>query len=498
MNRDDALRALREAGQTWDVLVIGGGATGLGSALDAASRGFRTALVEQHDFAKATSGRSTKLIHGGVRYLRQGNLALVRDSLRERGLLLQNAPHLVRKLAFVVPCRTWSDRPFYGIGLKLYDALAGSLGLGATELLSRSEALARVPGVCADGLRGGVLYWDAQFDDARLALALARAVFDYGGVAANYVRVETLLKRDGRVCGARVRDMESGAEFEVKARVVVNATGVFTDPVRRLDDGNSPPMIAASQGAHLVLPREFLPGDSALMVPKTDDGRVLFAIPWHGRVVVGTTDTPVSETPLDPRPREDEVQFLLSHAAEHLARAPSTADVLSAWAGLRPLVKGGSGASTSRLSRDHTLVVSDSGLVTIAGGKWTTYRKMAEDTVDRVAVVGGLGRRPCVTAKLELPDDGSGLPAFGYADGVATTRDALEPLVREGVRSEMARTVEDFLARRTRWLMLDARGSVVVAPLVAELMAKELGCDANWAGRQTRAFAELARGYCGA
>ncbi len=495
VNRDDALRALRESGVTWDILVIGGGATGLGTALDAASRSYRTVLLEQHDFAKATSSRSTKLIHGGVRYLRQGNLGLVRDSLRERGLLLRNAPQLVHKLPFVVPCYGWSDQPLYGIGLKLYDALAGALGLGATLWLSRGETLARVPGVRTDGLRGGVLYWDTQFDDARLALALAHGIFDHGGVAANYVRVESLLKQDGRVRGVRARDEESGAEFEVKARVVVNATGVFTDFVRRMDDGNSPSMIAASQGVHIVLPREFLPGDSALMVPKTDDGRVLFAIPWHGRVVVGTTDTPVSELPLEPRPLTEEVRFLLSHAAKYLSRAPAAADVLSAWAGVRPLVKGGAGTSTSRLSRDHTLVVSSSGLVTIAGGKWTTYRKMAEDAVDRAVFVGGFAQRPCVTTRLKLPECGVRSAKWGIGEATLDSSKPLDSLVRDAVRNDMARTAEDFLARRSRCLLLDAKASSKLAPRVAELMATELGRDSQWVKAQVSAFEQLAAGY---
>ena len=482
------------------MLVIGGGATGLGTALDASSRGYRTLLVEQRDFANATSSRSTKLIHGGVRYLRQGNLHLVRDSLRERGLLLQNSPHLVHKLPFVVPCYAWSDRPFYGIGLKLYDSLAGSLGLGSTELLSREETLSRLPGIEPLGLRGGVLYWDAQFDDARLAIALAQAVFAHGGVAVNYLRVESLLKENGRVCGALVRDTEIGEQFLVKARVVVNATGVFTDAVRRMDAESAPRMIAASQGAHIVLPKSFMAGDAAVMVPKTDDGRVLFAIPWLGRTLIGTTDTPVSETPLEPRPFAEEIEFLLEHAAKYLARKPAAGDILSAWAGLRPLVKAAGDWNTSKLSRDHSLVVSGSGLVTIAGGKWTTYRKMAEDTVDRAAEVGGLVKRLCVTSRLSLVESESGqadkTPAVtGLDQSLLTSAATMESVVRDAVGHEMARSVEDVLSRRSRILLLDARGSADVAPKVAALMAKELGRDVKWEAGQVAAFKELARGY---
>jgi glycerol-3-phosphate dehydrogenase len=496
VNRNDALWAVREAHEPWDVLVIGGGATGLGTAFDAASRGYRTVLLEQHDFAKATSSRSTKLIHGGVRYLRQGNVHLVRESLRERGLLLQNAPHLVRKLPFVVPAYAWSDKPFYGIGLKLYDALAGSLGLGPTQWLSREETVERVPGVNRAGLRGGVLYWDAQFDDARLALALAQGVFEQGGVAANYVRVESLLKTSGgRVCGVVARDAESSGTFEVKARVVINATGVFTDTVRRLDDTNSPAMIAASQGAHIMIPRGFLLIDSALMIPNTADGRVLFAIPWHGQMVVGTTDTPVTETPLEPRPLAAEVDFLLEHVAKHLVTTPSREDVLSTWAGLRPLAKSGSATATSKLARDHVIAVSASGLVTIAGGKWTTYRKMAEDAVRKAADVGGLAKRACRTTELKLPAGGLHSTPPELSQHLLEAPQSVKPLIEHCVRHEMARTVEDVLARRTRCLMLDALRAIALAPAVARALAIELGRDAQWEAEQVRSFSEMAKSY---
>ena len=501
MNRAVALRRLRDTRETWDVLVIGGGATGLGTALDAAARGHRTALLEQSDFAQATSSRSTKLIHGGVRYLRQGHLPLVRESLRERGRLLANAPHLVHKLPFIVPAYQWSDRAFYGIGLKLYDALAGRLGLGATQVLTRAETLAHAPTLATAGLRGGVLYWDAQFDDARLAIALAQTLAARGGVAANYVRVESLLKEHGRIAGVRARDVESGDEFELRARVVVNATGVFTDAIRRLDDTAAPRMIAASQGAHIVLPRAFLPGDTAVMVPKTADGRVLFAIPWHDRVLVGTTDTPVTETPLEPRPLAAELEFLLAHAGEYLSARPQASDILSTWAGLRPLVSSGAGGATSKLSRDHALVVSPSGLVTITGGKWTTYRRMAEDAVDRAVQVGGLALRPSVTHELAL-DDFTAAHRAALEQENAALRAPLHPRLPYhlsdvvcAARHEMARTVEDVLSRRTRALLLDARGSMEAAPTVAALLTKELGRDASWEAQQVAAFTALARGY---
>ncbi len=517
MNRAAMLARLLDAGEAWDILVVGGGATGLGAAVDAAARGYRTALIEGHDFAKGTSSRSTKLVHGGVRYLQQGNVTLVLDALRERGRLLRNAPHLVRNLAFVVPSYDWWEGPFYGAGLKLYDLLAGRMGLEPSRLLSREETLDRIPTLEPQGLRGGVVYQDAQFDDARLAVTLARTVADRGGVAVNYVKAVGLLKEGGLVRGAVVRDEETGAEAEVRARAVVNATGVFADELRRLDDPESLPVLAPSQGIHLVLDRRFQPGESAILVPHTDDRRVLFAVPWQDRVVVGTTDTPAVERSLEPRPRPEEIEFLLTHIARYLTRDPLPADVLSCFAGLRPLVRGGRAAEkTAALSRDHTLLVSPSGLVTITGGKWTTYRRMGEDAVDQAALVAGLDERPCPTADLRLhgwseenrPD--AAWAEYG-ADAPALARLAAErpgwdePLhfnlpyraceVIWAARHEMARTVEDVLARRTRALLLDARASAEIAPEVARLLAAELGKDEAWQRGQVEAYREVARGY---
>jgi glycerol-3-phosphate dehydrogenase len=376
MNRAGLLSLVDAARGPWDLLVLGGGATGLGTAVEAAARGFRTLLAEAGDFAGGTSSRSTKLVHGGVRYLRQGDVGLVLEALRERGRLLANAPHLVRELAFVVPTYAAWERPFYGIGLKLYDLLAGRLGLGPSRRLSRDETLARLPTLDPEGLLGGVLYHDAQFDDARLALALALTLADLGGVPLNHLRAVALLKSEGLVSGAVLRDEESGAERAVHARAVVNATGVWADEVRRLDDPGSAPLLAPSQGIHLVLERRFLPGGSAVLVPHTDDGRVLFAVPWHGRVVVGTTDTaldPQAPPPRDPRALPEEIDFLLAHARRYLAPHPQRGDVLSVFAGLRPLVREQSGGKgTADLSRDHAVVVSPAGLVTVTGGKWTT------------------------------------------------------------------------------------------------------------------------------
>ena len=402
MNRERLLDLCRDTNATWDIIVIGGGASGLGAGVDAAARGYRVLTLEQSDFAKATSSRSSKLIHGGVRYLRQGEIPLVLHSLRERGLLTRNAPHLVRPLTFVVPNYEWWEGAYYGVGLWLYDRLAGRLGLAPSRRLSKQETLRLAPTLEPAGLRGGVRYQDAQFDDARLAITLAQTMTDLGGAALNYVKVTGLLKENGRARGVFARDLESGAEFELKARVVVNATGVFADDVRRLDDPGAETMLTPSQGAHIVLDRSFLPGDCAIMAPKTSDGRVLFIIPWHEHLIVGTTDTPAATTPLEPRPLEDEIEFLLVHAARYLTRDPTRFDILSAWAGLRPLVKAGAARRTAKLSRDHTILVSTSGLVTVAGGKWTTYRQMAEETIDRAAETASLPPRPSATRDLRL------------------------------------------------------------------------------------------------
>jgi glycerol-3-phosphate dehydrogenase len=517
MNRDAMLRRAREAQEPWDILVIGGGATGVGIAVDAASRGYSVLLLEQSDLGKGTSSRSTKLVHGGVRYLQQGNIPLVMEALRERGRLRRNAPHLVRDQAFVVPNYVWWEAPFYGIGMRVYDALAGKYGFGSSENLSRDETIQRLPTIETEGLRGGVVYHDGQFDDARLLVDLAHTAVKQGATLLTYTRVSGLDKDgDGYVTGVVAVDQETGEELRPAARVVVNATGVFTDQVRRLDDPGARPMIRPSQGVHLVLPRPFLGGDSAIMVPHTDDGRVLFAIPWHGVVVVGTTDTPVAEASLEPLPMEEEVDFLLSHAARYLTRDPGPGDVLSCFAGLRPLVAGGEAEETASLSRDHTLQVSGSGLVTITGGKWTTYRKMAEDTVDHAAVVGGLEPRDCVTRHLNIhgfhthPERFGELAAYGSDAPAVEALLASDPALAEllhprlpiragevvwAVREEMARTVDDVLARRTRSLVLDARAAAEAAPAVADLMAGELGRDSGWASDQVDAFQHLAAGY---
>jgi glycerol-3-phosphate dehydrogenase len=519
MNRDQAIKDLETVEGYWDMIVIGGGATGLGVGVDAASRGYRTLLLEQHDFAKGTSSRSTKLVHGGVRYLRQGNISLVLEALHERGLLIRNAPHLVTNQAFIVPNYEWWDGPFYGAGMKVYDMLAGKLGLGPSRHLSKQETLKRIPTLEPEKLRGGVVYYDGQFDDARLAVNLAQTMTDCGGTPVNYMKVTGFSRAGEMIDGVLATDMETGTSHEIHARVVVNATGVFTDIILQMENPETKPIIAASQGVHLVLDKSFLPGESAIMVPQTADGRVLFVVPWHDRAVVGTTDTPVSRITLEPCPLEEEIAFILEHAALYLSKDPTPRDIKSVFAGLRPLVKTGKEHNTAAISRDHYLVVSESGLVTITGGKWTTYRKMAEDTVNQALMVAGLDERECVTKKMRIhgwlkhfdktdPLHYYGSDAIhlkkmirmdpGLGEKLHPELPYLKAEVIWAVRKEMARTVEDFLARRSRALVLDARAAMDMAPEVAQIMARELGHDDAWKICQVELFIKLAKNYLAA
>ena len=415
MRRDEMVRKVRERAELqkpWDIAVIGGGATGMGVAVDAAARGLGVVLVEGHDFGKGTSSRSTKLVHGGVRYLEQGNVPLVMSALKERGLLRQNAPHLVHDLAFVVPNYSWWEAPFYGIGLKLYDLLAGKYGFGASKLLTKEETLERLPALEPEELRGGVIYFDGQFDDARLLIHLAMTAADHGATLLNYCPAIDLLRdADGYINGVTARDEETGEALTLHARIVVNATGVFTDAIRRMADSAAEQLVVTSQGIHLVFDRSFLKGDTALMVPRTSDGRVLFVIPWHGHAVAGTTDTPLDAPVLEPRPLDEEIEFILETASRYLSRPPTRADVLAVYVGLRPLVKGE--GKTSALSRDHVIHVDTSGLLSITGGKWTTYRHMAEDCVDHAITLGRLRDEPCPTRNLRIHGYLRGLGCIG-------------------------------------------------------------------------------------
>lgn len=519
MNRTELVHQVGQETTPWDVIVIGGGATGLGCALDSVTRGYRTLLLEQHDFAKGTSSRSTKLVHGGVRYLKQGEISLVREALEERGRLRKNAPHLVHSRAFVIPGYRWWEKPFYGIGLTLYDWMAGKWRLGRSTILSRKETLEALATLEPDRLKGGIQYLDGQFDDARLAIDLMKSIHDHGGLALNYMKVTGLRKNDqGKLNAVVATDEETGRSMTLPTRSVINATGVFTDDIRKQVDREKPDVIQPSQGVHIVLDRSFFPGQSALMIPKTEDGRVLFAVPWHHRVLIGTTDTPIDRPMLEPVPLQHELDFLLKHTARYLTRDPKPEDVRSIFTGLRPLVNRNPEESTKSLSRDHTILTDESGLVTITGGKWTTYRRMAEETVDHLPEAAGLEKRPCNTRDLAIHGATAmdGVDPEDPAELYGSDKKGIEALEKEhpewalplhkdlpyrrshviwAVRHEMARTVEDVLARRTRSLFLDSRASREIAADIAGWMATELGRDEAWIDQQLKEVDALLPSY---
>jgi glycerol-3-phosphate dehydrogenase len=511
MDRSEALAALDG---TFDLAIVGGGATGLGAAVDAASRGYRVALVEAHDFASATSSRSTKLVHGGVRYLERGDVGLVREALHERTTLSRIAPHLIDDLTFVIPAYKRFEIPYYALGLAGYDTLAGKTDFGKSRRLSKKHTLERVPHLRSEGLRGGIEYHDGRFDDARLALALARTAHDLGAVVANYVRCTGFVSDNGRLRGIVAVDRESGREVTIRARAVINATGIFADRLRALDDPTVPKLLALSRGSHVVLPPGVLGGDDALLVPKTDDGRVIFAIPWFGVTLLGTTDVPVESADLEPLVSDDEVLYLLDHLNRYLDVPVARGDVRATFAGLRPLVLADA-ASTAALSREHAIEVSTRGLVTIVGGKWTTYRRMASDVVDRAAREAGLPKTRTRTHSLPLHgaprgriDRADPLSRYGTDRAAIVALAAAQPQlagrlhpklpyleaeVAYAAVCEMARTVEDVLANRTRALVLDATAAAEAAPRVATILAGILGRDDAWERAQVETFRALAR-----
>jgi glycerol-3-phosphate dehydrogenase len=517
MKRSEIYDRVRSHSEGWDMIVVGGGATGVGVAIDAASRGYDVLLLEQSDFGKGSSSRSTKLAHGGVRYLGQGNIGLVFEALKERGLLLENAPHIVHNLAFVVPNYDWWEAPFYGLGLKLYQLLAGKDALGASRILSREETLEHLPTLKTEGLRGGAIYYDGQFDDARLLIHMVATAFEQGAMLLNYVEVINVTRNaQCSIDGVVARDMESGYEFRAGAKVVINATGAFSDRLRLTADPDAAPMIAPSQGIHLVFDGAFLSGESAIMVPHTRDGRVLFAIPWHGHTLVGTTDTAMQTVPLEPVALNEEIDFILSTAGEYLAKAPTRADVLSVFAGIRPLVRAANAIGTAELSRDHVIEIGSSGLVSIMGGKWTTYRRMAEDCVDQAAHLAHLPERACATECLRIHGFSTGAEQHGSLSVYGSDAVEIEKLIASdpklgeplhpalpyvkaevifAAREEMARTVEDVLARRTRALFLHAKAAWEMAPAVADLLAQELDWSEADKAAQIQAFRQVAGNY---
>jgi len=520
-NREEFVRQIKARDETWDFIVIGGGATGLGIAVDSSSRGYKTILLEQSDFSKSTSCRSTKLVHGGVRYLQKGDVGLVMEALRERGLLLKNAPHLVRNQRFVIATYKWWEKSFYTLGLTLYDLLSGRMRMGYSHPLSKEEAVKRIPQIERKNLTGGVSYHDGQFDDSRLAINLMQTAVDNGAVMLNHFPVKGLVKNSkGIICGVSAEDAIDGGSFEIKGRCIINATGIFVDEIIKMDDLRQRPLVRPSQGVHLVVAKSFLGAEDAIMVPRTSDGRVMFGVPWHDRVILGTTDIPVNEFVLEPKAREEEIDFILETAGRYLSVKPRRKDVLCVFAGLRPLAapKDDTGtARTKEISRSHKLIASKSGLVTITGGKWTTYRKMAEDTVNMAVSIQKLPSRKCITRDLMIHgatekagDDRDWLSVYGsdsagikglysenprLAEKIHPSFECTAACVVWAVRHEMARTVDDVLARRVRTLFLDAAASVEMAPAVASLMADELKKDKKWEEDQVRSYTNLASAY---
>jgi glycerol-3-phosphate dehydrogenase len=505
-----------EATIEWDVIIIGGGATGLGAAVDAASRGYKTLLLERFDFAKGTSSRATKLVHGGVRYLAQGNLKLVRNALKERGILLKNAPHVATTMQFIIPNYKWWLQIYYGIGLKVYDALSGKLGLGNTKILSAKKTMALLPNITTKKLRGAVMYTDGQFDDARLAINLAQTAVEKGSTVINYMPVTSLSKVGNTISGLVCIDEINKKEYHLKAKAVLNATGVFVDDIMQMDKAETEKIVSPSQGVHIVIEKKHFESEHALMVPKTSDGRVLFAVPWHNAVIVGTTDTGVQNIDIEPVALKEEVDFILTNLNIYLQAAITRADVKSVFVGLRPLVKRKGAKNTAALARDHTIYVSDSKLISITGGKWTTYRKMAEEAINNVAYVGKLPLVKSETDLLKIAGYSNEIISEKYlqvygADAVSiiklyveneSWKEKIHPLfdytkaqVIWAVRNEMAQTVEDVLARRVRLLFIDANAAIESAEVVASLMAIELKKDNNWEKEQTENFIILAKKY---
>ena len=513
MNRADSIIKLNKVLQ-WDVVIIGGGASGLGIALDASKRGYKTLLLEKYDFGKGTSSRSTKLIHGGVRYLQNGDITLVIESLKERGILKRNAPHLVQDLSFVIPTYDWWASPFYGIGMKIYDMMAGKLGLGKSEIISKQETEKLIPNVNKKGLRGGVIYHDGQFDDSRMAITLALSADSKKTALLNYCNVEGLIKKDGEIKGLNFTDSINSKKYQIKSKVVINATGVFAEEIIRMDQPKIEKMIQPSQGVHIVLERRFLKSKHAILIPQTSDGRVLFAVPWKNYVVVGTTDTQVKKASEEPKALKEEVDFILKNAGKYMSVKPKKDDIKSVFAGLRPLAATSNKQSTKEVSRSHKIDISPSGLISVLGGKWTTYRKIAEDAIDKAISINKLKKKKCKTERTKL---------FGFKRNVSwsdpmhvygSLKKKVESLggindnkslsnkfyisnniIEWSIIHEMALTVEDILARRTRCVFLDSKESKRIAPIVAQKMADVLGEDDKWIDAELKKFNKLIKNY---
>lgn len=517
MTRSELITKI-ESTHTWDIIIIGGGASGLGAAVDASSRGYKTLLLEQYDYTIGTSSRSTKLIHGGVRYLEQGNISLVFDALKERGLLLRNAPHLVKNMRFIIPSYAWWQKPFYTLGLKFYDLLSKKLSFGKSESLSKEKTISLLPTLEEKGLRGSIKYHDGQFDDSRLGINLVQTIIENGGTALNYIKVEDFKKENGKINGVYASDMLTGDSYHLKAKVVLNATGVFVNNLIQKDNPSSSKIVKPSQGVHIVVDQKFLKSEHALLIPKTKDGRVLFAVPWHNRVILGTTDLPKESALLEPKATNEEIDFILDTAGRYLTNKPTRKDIKSVFAGLRPLVapKENSNGKTKEISRNHKIIVSKSNLVTIIGGKWTIYREMGEDSVNELIKVGNLPNKTSVTENLrihgfkEVNDFNNPMYCYGSDAKAMKSLVLKDPSLNDwvseqlsikkiqivwAVRNEYAINIDDVLSRRTRALLLDAKESVKIAPYVANIMALELGYDKQWENEQVEKYIKLATNY---
>lgn len=514
MNREEQLHILSQ-NTTYDIIIIGGGATGLGCAIDSASRGYTTLLLEKYDFAKGTSSRATKLVHGGVRYLAQGNIRLVREALFERGRMLRNAPHVCKILPFVMPSYTYFDKCFYGAGLWIYEFLSSKLSLGETKFLSKAKTLEYLPDINKKGLVGGILYFDGQFDDSRLAINLAQTAIENGATVLNYCGVSQFIKEKDQIVGVIAKDAFTNEEYQIKGKAIINATGVFADDVLQMAEGTATKTIAPSQGIHLVVDKHFFKGNTALMMPKTEDGRVFFLIPWHDKLILGTTDTPIQNVSLEPEALQEEIDFVMHHFNKYTTSKITKADVKSVFVGLRPLAKVANESSTAVMPRDHKIKILTSGLIHITGGKWTTYRSMAQHTIDIALQKASLEFVKCKTKRLQIHGwtdvfEASHMSVYG-ADA-----EKIQKLIQHNpefdqplhpnypytkaeviwmIQQEMAQTVEDILARRIRLLFLDAQAAMESASIVASIIAKEKNKSPEWESQQIVHFTTIANQY---
>lgn len=501
LNRRESLHEIQQGG-VWDVLILGGGANGLGCALDASLRGYRTLLLEKNDFAAGTSSRSSKMIHGGVRYLKRGDIPMVRSALRERDILLRNTGGLVKEQRFIIPLYSVIDLGLYMAGMRVYDLLAQGQQMKRSQFLSAAAVRQCLPGLCSIGLKGGIAYSDGHFDDARLALSIAQGAARQGATLMNYASAVGLLKasRAGKVEGVMVHDEHTHQEYEIRSRLIINATGVFVDSILAMDNPHLRKLHRISQGSHIVLPAEFLPGDYAMLIPKTSDGRVLFCLPWYGRLLIGTTDMEMTRATEEPHPQERELNFLLNTCSRYLARKPDFTAILSMFSGQRPLPDRYGSKPTKQLSREHRIDISSSGLVSILGGKWTTYRAVAQEALDKGLASIGDECRSHSTDMVKLGELGTQMSEIEEED--PKNRELISPhfpykiaQIIAAVRYEMAATLTDVMARRTRMLLLDVRKARQCAPQVAHIMAKELGEKEPWIQRQQKDFYQLTRQY---